>query len=309
MVVVAAVVVSSTGSPLAERVRVGAFVHRTGSAPADPGGVLALESQLGRRLDITHDFFAWGRPFTEALTPLVPERDLMLSWKPAPGTMWSIAKGEQDAYIDRFAADAAAYGHPVHLRLAYEMNGDWNSYSAAAGGPPAPVWVESWQRVVQRFRAAGASNVRFVWCPNETDFPSVDGNRMEDYWPGADHVDVLGVDAYNWSTRSPRRGDGQWRTFEEVLAEPYARLQALPGAEGMPVWLCEFGTTEAGPSDPAGASKEQWFRDMFATRGFPHLEAVVYFSEDDQRDVQRDWRLETSAASIAGFREGWAQGG
>lgn len=44
---------------------------------------------------------------------------------------------------------------------------------------------------------------------------------------------------------------------------------------------------------------------MFASTRFPRLTTLVCFSEDDQRDTPRDWRLDSSESSL----EGWATGG
>lgn len=298
----------AVGSPLAGRVRIGAYVHLAGHPFADPvapADLATFESALGRRLDLVHYFFTWGRDFAEALNPNAGERALMLSMKPDGSLVPDIAAGRQDGYLDRFARDARDSGREIYLRFGHEMNGQWMSYSAGApDGSPAYLFVRAWRRLVDRFRAQGAGNVRFVWCPNESDFPDRPGNRLEDYWPGEDHVDIAGFDAYNWSNQEPARGDGSWRSFEQLVAGPYERITRLTSR---PVWLGEFGTTEAVSGvDPVGADKGDWFRDMFASTRFPRLEALVYFSEDDRRDVQRDWRVESSAASLLGFRDGWA---
>jgi len=130
---------------------------------------------------------------------------------------------------------------------------------------------------------------------------------LENYWPGAEWVDVLGFDAYNWSYRQPRRGTGSWRTFSQVVDSPYQRVSALTGDR--PVWLCEFGTTEAvSPPDPAGVTKSAWFQDMFAATAFPRLQALVYFSADDTAVTGRDWRLDSSTDSLTGFGQGWTNG-
>lgn len=300
----------TVGTPLAGRLRVGAYIHlagHPGADPVSPADLATLETALGRRFDLVHSFFTWGRPFTEALTTNANGRAMVLSMKPDGSLVHDIAAGHQDFYIDQFARDARDSGKEVYLRFGHEMNGQWMSYSAgSAGGPPAWQFVTAWKRVVTRFRARGASNVRFVWCPNESDFPDVAGNHLEDYWPGDAYVDVAGFDAYNWSNQQPARGDGSWRTFDQLVTAPYDRITRLTGR---PIWLGEFGTTEAVAGvDPAGATKGDWFRAMFASTSFPHLTAVLYFSEDDQRDVQRDWRLDTSTASLHGFRDGWNSG-
>jgi hypothetical protein len=130
---------------------------------------------------------------------------------------------------------------------------------------------------------------------------------MEDYWPGDQYVDIAAFDAYNWSSQQPARGDGAWRSFDQIVAAPYARITQFTTR---PIWLGEFGTSEAVAGvDPGGANKGEWFRQMFATTSYPRLTGIVYFSENDTRDTQRDWRLDSSAAALSGFRQGWATKG
>lgn len=291
--------------PLRDRVRVGAYVSPI-TAAASPGDLTAIEAALGGPLDIVHRYVDWWQPFSSALSPDVPARDLMISWKPDEAAVRELPSGGQDDYLDEFARAARDYGSPVYLRFGWEMNGSWMSYSAGAGGPDAYAYIAAWQHLVGRFREAGAGNVRFIWCPNESDAPEREGNRLENYWPGAAWVDVLGVDAYNWSSQQPARGDGSWRSFHEIVREPYRRVTALdPDA---PVWLCEWGTTEARkPPDPAAADKARWFTDAGSVTDFPRLAALVYFSENDQRDTQRDWRLDSSPASLRAFGQTFAR--
>lgn len=294
-------------APLSERVQVGAYIRLDGKPEIDPTplkDVLLIENLLGQRLDIIHYFFTWGRPFTDALSvSTVQTRDLMLSMRPDDDLVWQIANGDQDAYLDRFLRDAADWGRPVYLRWGYEMNGDWMPYSAGfEGGPTADVFIEAWRHISDRIDAIEADNVRMVWAPNEYDSPARDGNRLEDYWPGDEYVDIAGFDAYNWGDQPPARGDSRWRTFEEIVEKPYKRITALTDK---PIWLCEFGTIESGSDDPPWASKEEWFREMFDFRRLPRLQAIIYFSANDQTDVMRDWRLDSSSESLRGFREGW----
>jgi len=300
----------TTEAALATRVRVGAYVHLAGHPNADPvapADLATLEAAVGRRFDLVHYFFTWGRPFAQALNANADGRALTLSMKPDGSLVHDIAAGRQDPYIDQFTRDARDCGKEIYLRFGHEMNGQWMSYSAGStGGPTADQFVTAWQHLVTRVRAQGATNVRFVWCPNEADFPNITGNHLEDYWPGEDYVDVAAFDAYNWSNQQPARGDGSWRTFDQLVAGPYERITRFTSR---PIWLGEFGTTEAVPGvDPAGATKGDWFRAMFATSNYPRLQAILYFSEDDQRDTQRDWRLDTSTGSLNGFHDGWTAG-
>lgn len=282
-----------------DRVKVGAYVHLETSPYTDPvsnADLTALEGRLGGRFDLVHYFFTWGRSFNEALTSNVDDRELMISLKPDGNLIARIENGLEDEYLTRIADQARAWGRPVYLRFGHEMNGDWMDYSAGRpGGPDSTAFIRAWKHFVGVFRAQGASNVKFVWCPNEKDFPSRVGNRLESYWPGDEWVDIAGFDAYNWTDLKPARGDGRYRQFDEIVQAPYERIARLTRK---PMWLCEFGTVE-----PA---KGQWFERMFASRGWPQLTGLIYFSEHDRRDAQRDWRLDSSDDSVRGWRAGRA---
>jgi hypothetical protein len=288
---------------LVKRVKVGCYVNQGSQAnPIAPSVLDAFEKEIGKQLDIVHYFFAWGSSFNQAINANVPIRQLMISWDPGV-LMSSIAAGKHDAYITSYATEAKAYGHPVYLRFAAEMNGEWNSYSSSASdGPHATTWVAAWIKVYDLFKAAGASNVKFIWCPSETDSPDTQGNHLENYWPGYQWVDIMGFDAYNWSTKQPRRGNGGWRTFDQIGADVYSRIVHL--APHKPVWVCEFGCSERVSTDPRGVTKGQWFEQMFASRDYPNLEAVIYFSADDPT-LNRDWRINSSKESLEGWRAGW----
>ena len=63
----------------------------------------------------------------------------MISWEPWDSwrggsvqpayALARIAAGDHDALIDRWAAQVARHRHPVMLRFAAEMNGDWLPWS------------------------------------------------------------------------------------------------------------------------------------------------------------------------------------
>jgi hypothetical protein len=291
--------------PLVDRIKVGCFVQET-TSQAEPVPPLLLdefEGILGKRFDIIHYFIGWGAPFGAALNADVPLRDLMITWEPPGTVITEILDATYDAYIAEYARAAKAYDHPVYLRFAAEMNGNWNSYSSAApNGPSAKDFRLAWHRVYGIFKAVKADKVKFVWSPTEVDTPDVAGNHMEDYWPGATYVDILAFDAYNWSTGGLVRGGGGWRTFDQMCATAYPRVAKLD--KTMPIWICETGCTEAVASDPPGVTKGGWFLDMFTTTEYPRLGAVIYFSSNDA-SLQRDWRIDTSAEAVAGWKQGW----
>ncbi len=294
-----------TSNRLVDRAKIGCYVNIPGTQanPVPPASLHAFESQLGKKFDVVHYFVAWGATFASSLNSNVPERDLMISWQPPGEVIPQILNASQDGYITEYAKAAKAYRHPVYIRFAAEMNGNWNSYSSAAvGGPTAHDFVLAWHRVVGIFRAVKATNVQFIWCPTEVDTPDIAGNQMEDYWPGSKYVDILAFDAYNWSVGGLVRGGGGWRTFDEMCATAYPRVAALNSA--LPIWICETGCTEAVDTDPPGVTKGGWFTDMFASTSYPRLTGLIYFSSDDAA-LDRDWSINTSNQAVQGWKSGW----
>ncbi|KAF6241890.1 hypothetical protein HO173_000602 [Letharia columbiana] len=81
-------------------------------------------------------------------------------------------------------------GVEVWLRFAHEVN----YYVTQASGPTYPggtqaEFIAAWQRV----HAAVASNPKILmfWSPNEDSVANLNG-----WWPGADYVDIVGMDVY-----------------------------------------------------------------------------------------------------------------
>jgi len=173
-----------------------------------------------------------------------------------------------------------------YVRLFPEMNGDWVPWN---GQPEA--LVATWRRIDALFELEGASNVRWVWSPNVTDWPRTEANRMENYYPGHEFVDVLALDGYNFGDTKDWSG---WRSFETIFEAPYERISAI-GSQ--PIWLAEVASAEQ------GGDKGAWVLDMLSSRAFPRIEALVWFSEHKGAD----WRFESSAASLSAFRT-WFDG-
>lgn len=263
-------------APLSSYVHFGAFTYGGVWQGMEP--VARLEAQLGRRLDVVHWFMNWDHDYDARLVEsvLATGSTPMISWQPHRQPVRDIADGAYDGYLRSWATGLAAASGTVYLRPFPEMNGTWVPWN---GEPEA--LVAAWRRMTALFDEAGATNVRWVWGPNVTDEPRTDGNRMERYYPGADHVDVLALSGYNWGATRPAIG---WRTFEEIFARGYERLVAL-GSQ--PVWIAEIASSDQ------GGDKAAWIRDLFASTAFPRLEALIWFDENKEAD----WRL-TSAPDV-----------
>ena len=217
----------------------------------------------------------------------------MIAWLP-DGTISSsssfdrtVANGSYDSFINQWAQAAAAWGHPFYLRFCWEMNGNWQPFSPGIGGNTSADFVAMWQHVHNLFVQDGATNVRWVWSPNveytgSTPYASV--------YPGDSYVDWVGVSGYN---DGPTDQWHYWTSLHDVFAQSYADLTAMTTK---PMLIAETSSTEVG-GDKAG-----WITQGFLTdipKYFPRIHAVVWFDENKEQD----WRVNSSAASLAAFQQ------
>jgi hypothetical protein len=218
----------------------------------------------------------------------------MITWEPflssgAPGVQPGyaparIAAGDLDGYISRAAREAAAYGRPLFVRLAHEMNGDWSPWGVRPGSSPSD-YVAMWRHVVGIFRAAGALNVRWVWSPNVTGAASV--APFAAYYPGDAWVDEVGLDGYNWGPVK----SSPWLTFAQVFLPSY---QALTRLTSKPLLITETASTEL------GGSKAAWISSIGGAlaSNLPRVRALIWFD----RAQEADWPLSSSPASLRSFQ-------
>jgi hypothetical protein len=285
---------------LQHHVRFGAWVE---GMTADPGRLDALGRRLHTDIAVASYYWGYGDVFpaaTELEQSRGGTRDVLLSWDMGQTRFAEWTRGDHDAYLDRIAEAALAYPYDVYVRPWPEMNGDWQSFQPtrdgdkAYGGTPAE-FVAAWRHVVDRLRAAGVDNVKWVFNPTVDTYAQT--TKVSDIWPGDGYVDVLGLDGFNWGKDSLW---GRWRPFTAVFRAQYRRLTRL--SPTAPVWICEVGSKEPRRHDGAPRdrrqSKGRWISDMMASRSFPRIDTIVWFNEAKERD----WRIESSPGSLRAMR-------
>ena len=157
------------------------------------------------------------------------------------------------------------------------------------------VFKAAWNRIVRLFRARGANNASFVWCPNAW---GVDINRAEQWYPDPSTVDWICADAYNWY---PKKPGSRWTSFEKTFHAWYS----WASTKGKPLMIGEIGVQED-PRSPG--RKAQWIREMATVlpRRMPKVRAVVYFDHRtnsySEPGIYYDWRLTSSSSAHAAWR-------
>jgi Glycosyl hydrolase family 26 len=189
--------------------------------------------------------------------------------------------------VVRWARTIASRPGPVFLAYHHEPEA-----SGSSGYGSAAEFIKAYQRVVSVFRAQGAKNVRFTWQMTDWAFrvSPADARSAARWYPGDAYVDVVGVDAFNWSDCG--EGRGRWMSLAALVnpALTFAR------AHGKQASLPEFG---ADP-DPLRA---QWLADAHAYLAANNdvVAAAFYFNRGPTNPANLDcsWTLNRSAEFAA----------
>lgn len=151
-----------------------------------------------------------------------------------PGGMKQIIDGEYDDEIDHLTAFTRTVSGQVFLRIGYEFDGMWN-----VGHDDVETYKSAYRHIVDRMRAAGASNVQYTWQAGASIVDDIIEQRREDithWYPGDDYVDWM---ALSWFTRPDELpvvgADYVPATSRELSDE----LVAFARERGKPVMIAE----------------------------------------------------------------------
>jgi hypothetical protein len=229
---------------------------------------------------------------------------LDLDWpgRAAGSLLDAILRGDADGRLDRIAKSLAQVKGTVLVEPAWEMNGNWN-YAwqgvANGNGSAAPAkYVSAWHRVVDRFRANGVTNVRWVFNPNTgnpvaTRAGATHWNWYANYYPGDTYVDFVGAHGYN----GPTTWKTPFHTFDDLFdgADADHMLRDMKQRyPNKPIILGEIGAEET-----PGHEKGEWVRQAYEQMmSDPRVVGAVWFN----MNKEADWRVNSSAGSLAAYR-------
>ena len=231
-------------------------------------------------------------------------------------SLFEIINGKWDAYIDKWGDAARAFGHPIIVAFGVEMNGDWFPWSGIYYGGDA--WIEdgetwegpehfkaAYRHVVDRVRARGATNIKWMFHTNNYSYPLDTWNFAPAYYPGPDYVDWLGLSVYGQQFKDePNPGIGS------LVDWPYQEMCGLDPKK--PIMIAEWATGEFPHSidEHGGIGKAEWIKqalELFRAR-YPRIKAAVYWHERWQNPNQSysNLRVNSSVESLNAYREGIA---
>ncbi|MGB9639514.1 MAG: endo alpha-1,4 polygalactosaminidase, partial [Anaerolineales bacterium] len=217
-------------------------------------------------------------------------------------TLQAILDGEFDPDIHQWCATASQFSTPLLAEYGTEVNGRWFSWNgvwnggdkrAGYGDPTQPDGPErfrdAYRHIIQICREAQATNIKWVFHLNGDDWPEASWNHFENYYPGDEWIDWIGVSIY--AAQSPL--DDYWNDFRAKFDAVYPRIIAL--APQKPLIVAEFGAPK---NNPLGDQAE-WARsaliDLTAMR-WNNLIGFSWWNErwqnDDNPDHDTSMRLQ-----------------
>jgi mannan endo-1,4-beta-mannosidase len=327
----------STGGGLSKpaHVAIGVYMPR---ALDDAKVMNGLKASLGRSPDYVTWYETWSNGnFNEGhrrYLRTVDEHNLtaVISWDPydpkghavnqSQYKLSNIYGGNFNGYIDSWAEGLADYGEPVFLNFAHEMNGDWFPWGVGVNGNSKTDFVQAWRHIHERFRRAGANNVRWVWMPNKV-YDAIPAS-LQDVYPGDNYVDWFGMNGYNWGTSVYWEScpcQSKWESFSKVFDETYRQLSDIGN---QPIMIGETASSDKSGKNKGkkgrkkgkkGKKKANWIRQAMLSalpNSYPNVRAFTWFNAkatgldtDKKGKVVKtaavDWRFTSSKKARKAF--------
>ena len=205
-------------------------------------------------------------------------------------TLERIINGEFDADLRAWARGGRDFGSSLMAEFGTEVNGEWFSWNGVWNGsgtldgygdpaqPDGPErFRDAYRHIIQIARDEGAANILWVFHANNLDVPDETWNRLEQYYPGDEWIDWIGVSVYGALTPV----DEEWLEFRNMMDEVYPRLAAL--SPGKPIVVLEFGATSGNPLGDQAVWAENALTGLTGGR-WPRVIGFSWWNEKWQND-------------------------
>jgi hypothetical protein len=254
--------------------------------------IQTFENQVGKHISVWNWLQWWTNPIVDQNHDLnfnsawmdecrnhgsIP----MVSWAPhaadhSPNfsNLQSILDHKEDAYLDAWGKASANWGHPYFVRLMWEFTGGWNNYVAndpnqqgtgyypwGNGNTPA-IFVAAWQYIVDKVRAAGGTDISWIWCPAAIG-DSV--SKLKSLYPGDQYVDWVGTDVYI----------GKGQIFDQGAQPELPNIRSV--APNKPVMLPETGYS--------GSEADSYWSNLLTNvlpKEYSYIKAVCLWQDPEE---------------------------
>ncbi len=254
-----------------------------------PAALYAYEQVVGRKVAwvyFSNDWFA-SRAFPLATAQWIRSRNavpfIRLMLRSSSETyvaeplysLEAILRGDFDSDLKAWGQAAKAFGTPVLVEWGTEVNGQWFSWNGRWNGGPTlgpQRFRDTYRHIVQTIKSVGADNLTWVWHVDAYDDPEAEWNRLENYYPGHDVVDWIGVSVYG--AQEPAENNTQ--TFADGMNSVMPRLARL--APDKLVVVAEFAVTAGNPRVNAVQWAEAALSGILSNQ-WPQLRGFAWWNE------------------------------
>jgi mannan endo-1,4-beta-mannosidase len=248
-------------------------------APESLTPVRDFAGKIGKQPNLLEYYVAWGSRFDPQRVRNARAAGALplMVWEPFQPSIAEIADGATDAYTRKFASAVRTLNLPMAISFGHEMNGNWYPWGTTATAPVD--YVRAWRRIHDIFLDVGATNVIWVWSPNNINpVPQV---PLKPLYPGDSYIDWIGVVGYYT--------DSGASTFPTLFGPTIAVVHKFTHK---PILIVETA------SQP-GPRKRKDVADLFAgVAASPEVIGFIWFDY-----VKRaDWRIASDPAALAEFK-------
>lgn len=156
----------------------------------------------------------------------------------------AIIAGQFDSDLQQWADGAISFGKPILVDFGIEVNGNWfpwngeyNGAGETAGyGDPSRYdgperFRDAYRHIREVIQNRGADNITWFFHANNDSVPNEPWNAIEEYYPGDDVVDWIGVSIYGAQMHTD-----EWTLFPALIADAYPKMTALAPASRSHYW-------------------------------------------------------------------------
>ncbi|NBD23958.1 hypothetical protein GT019_08750 [Paenibacillus sp. T1] len=241
-------------------------------------------------------YFTYGQPFSSIKSHVDHARAagtaIELGLQPLKG----LGEVKDDAYLHQLARDIEASGVQVFLRFANEMNGDWVIWHTKDPNE----YIAKFRLVAKVFHREAPNSVAMVWAPDR--LPEY---NIQDYYPGDDAVDWVGVSLYSiFDPSLDPLGQGEDRSSH---LEKFDNIYKLYAAR-KPVFVSEGGVSYMYPEKKQ--DKTDWavykMNEFYATLPmlYPKVKAVFWFDSNHDASARiKNYMLSANPKLLAGYKQ------
>ncbi len=164
-------------------------------------------------------------------------------------SMQNIIDGNFDTDLLQWFQDAANTGFPLLVEFGTEVNGEWFPWNGLHNGgatttnygdpnlPDGPErFRDAYRHIIDLSRQAGANNITWFFHIDAAGQPAEAWNDFENYYPGDNYIDWVGVSVYGAVTP-----DENPETFADKLNNVYDRITTMTNK---PLAILETGIVE-----------------------------------------------------------------